>query len=156
EARFQVTPAALAKLAELKTTRGEPVVSPKVVDKLGPLADGVVITAPVLKERLRGVLDEQEFSQYISRIYDAVPAPDSATLGGINFRFGVIVVVSGLVATLLGGMAGDRLRARGVRAAYFHVAGWGVLAAVPFFIAMLYVPFPLAWAMIFIAVFGLF
>ena len=48
------------------------------------------------------------------------------------------MVVGGLVATLLGGMLGDYLRNRGVKGAYFLVAGWGMIVAFPAFLAMLY------------------
>jgi predicted MFS family arabinose efflux permease len=65
-------------------------------------------------------------------------------------------VISGLVATLLGGVAGDWLRNRGVRGAYFLAAGVTTVLAFPFFVAMLYVPFPAAWVVLFGAVFFLF
>ncbi|HYH63774.1 MAG TPA: hypothetical protein VD866_03655, partial [Urbifossiella sp.] len=90
------------------------------------------------------------------RVYEAAPTADSATVGGVSFRFGIIVVVSGLVATLLGGWLGDRLRAKGVRGAYFQVAGWGTIVSFPLFVGMLFVPFPWAWFPLFVAVFGLF
>jgi MFS family permease len=63
--------------------------------------------------------------------------------------------VGGLTATLLGGLVGDALRAR-FPGSYFLVSGWGILIACPFVIAMLYTPFPWAWAMIFLSVFFLF
>ena len=42
-----------------------------------------------------------------------------------------------------------------MRGASFRVAGWGTLAGFPFFVAILFVPFPFAWVMIFVAVFAL-
>lgn len=66
--------------------------------------------------------------------------------------FGLITVVAGLASTLLGGWLGDRLRARNA-AAYFLVSGVGMLLAFPFFVASLYIPFPLAWIFMFIAIF---
>lgn len=69
--------------------------------------------------------------------------------------FGGITVVAGLAATLLGGWAGDKLRTH-VRGAYFLVSGVGILAACPFIALMLYLPFPMAWAALFAAVFFLF
>jgi MFS family permease len=69
--------------------------------------------------------------------------------------FGTITVVAGLVATLLGGMAGDRLRAR-CGGSYFLVSGIAMLAGLPMFLAVLYVPFPWAWGCIFMACFCLF
>jgi MFS family permease len=69
--------------------------------------------------------------------------------------FGGITVVAGLVSTLLGGYAGDKLRPR-FSGSYFLVSGVGMLIGFPFLIAMLFTPFPAAWVMIFLAVFFLF
>ncbi|MGH8093723.1 MAG: spinster family MFS transporter [Chthoniobacterales bacterium] len=65
--------------------------------------------------------------------------PDSATE-----MFGVIIAGAGLVSTLVGGWLGDRLRAK-IPGSYFLVSGCGMLLACPFFIAMLFTPFPRAW-----------
>ena len=46
----------------------------------------------------------------------------------------------------------DRLRVR-FSGAYFLVSGIGMLLAFPFFVTMLYVPFPTAWIFLFLAVF---
>ena len=76
----------------------------------------------------------------------------------VNIIFGAIVVVSGLAATLLGGWAGDRLRAR-YSGSYFLVSGLAMFVAFPFFVAALYAPFhpfPWAWIFIFLACFWLF
>lgn len=69
--------------------------------------------------------------------------------------FGGITVVAGLISTLLGGFAADRLQKR-YGGSYFLVSGVGMLAAFPLFIAMLYTPFPLAWVFLFGAVFFVF
>lgn len=69
--------------------------------------------------------------------------------------FGAILVVSGLLATLLGGWAGDKLRGR-IRGAYFAVSAWGMLLGFVFFICVLYVPWPWAWLFVFLAIFCLF
>jgi MFS family permease len=69
--------------------------------------------------------------------------------------FGGITVVAGLLSTLLGGVVADRLQKR-FSGSYFLVSGVGMLLAFPFFIAMLYVPFPLAWVFLFAAVFFVF
>jgi MFS family permease len=66
--------------------------------------------------------------------------------------FGLITVVAGLGATLLGGWLADRLRARH-SGSYFLVSGVGMLVAFPFFVAALYIPFPLAWVFMFVAIF---
>jgi MFS family permease len=86
---------------------------------------------------------------YISA-YRHVPNADR-----VNIIFGAIVVVSGLGATLLGGIVGDRLRSR-FAGSYFLVAGLSMLAAFPLFLSVLYVPFPWAWLCIFLACFFLF
>jgi MFS family permease len=69
--------------------------------------------------------------------------------------FGLITVVAGLVATLLGGVIADRLRSR-VPGSYFWVSGIGMLIACPIFIVALYIPFPAAWIAMFLAIFFLF
>lgn len=69
--------------------------------------------------------------------------------------FGGITVVAGLISTLLGGVVADRLRPR-YAGSYFFVSGVGMLVAFPLFVAMLYTPFPLAWLLLFGAVFFVF
>ncbi len=89
---------------------------------------------------------------YKDRAADFGGAP---SLGQINLTFGGIMVVAGLLATLTGGWAGDRLRAR-FPSAYFLVSGSGMLLAFPFTVLMLYTPFPGAWVLVFFAIFFLF
>jgi MFS family permease len=156
EARFQITPQALGRLAEEKATDGTPLIPGPVIDKLRRLAGPDVLDTPALKRKLsESGLAPEEREQYQGRVFDAVVAPGAPTLGTINPVFGGIVVVSGLVATLFGGWLGDRLRDR-VRGSYFLVCGYGALLAFPPFVAMLYVPFPYAWGCVFLAVFFLF
>ena len=69
--------------------------------------------------------------------------------------FGGITVVAGLLSTLLGGFAADRLQKR-FSGSYFLVSGFGMLVAFPLFIAMIYAPFPMAWGFLFGAVFFVF
>jgi MFS family permease len=69
--------------------------------------------------------------------------------------FGGITVVAGLISTLLGGFAADRLQKR-FNGSYFLVSGVGMLVAFPLFVAMLYTPFPMAWGFLFGAVFFVF
>ena len=76
-------------------------------------------------------------------------------LARINMMFGGITVVAGFLATLLGGIVGDRLTKR-FPGAYFMVSGCGMLCAFPFTLGFLYAPFPLAWVFVFLAVFCLF
>ncbi|MGA2584007.1 MAG: MFS transporter [Tepidisphaeraceae bacterium] len=79
----------------------------------------------------------------------------AADLGTANLIFGAITVVAGIAATLLGGIAGDKLRPR-FPGSYFLVSAIGILISCPFILLMLYVPFPAAWVMIFLAEFWLF
>lgn len=73
----------------------------------------------------------------------------------VNLMFGVIVVVSGLGATILGGIAGDKLKSR-FSGAYFLVSAIAMGLAFPLILAALWAPFPLAWVFIFLACFCLF
>ena len=69
--------------------------------------------------------------------------------------FGLILVVAGLVSTLVGGVIADKLRSR-LAGSYFWVSGVGMLIACPIFVVALYIPFPVAWIAIFVAIFFLF
>ena len=69
--------------------------------------------------------------------------------------FGGIIVVAGIVATLVGGWVGDRLRNR-FSGSYFLVSGAAMLIGFPFVLLMLKTPFPACWVIIFIAVFCIF
>ncbi|MEP6822696.1 MAG: MFS transporter, partial [Chthoniobacterales bacterium] len=77
------------------------------------------------------------------------------SLAQINMIFGALTVVAGLLGTLSGGWAGDKLRAR-FPGSYFLVSGAGMLIGFPFTVLMLYLPFPLAWGALFLALFFLF
>ncbi len=77
-------------------------------------------------------------------------APTSTTL-----IFGGITAAAGLTGTLVGGFAGDRLRAR-FPGSYFLVSGGAMLAGFPVFLAMLHAPFPWVWVLIFLTCFCLF
>jgi MFS family permease len=76
-------------------------------------------------------------------------------LGEVSTIFGIIVVVSGLAATVLGGLAGDWLL-KYHSGAYFLVSGCAMLIAFPLFLAALWTPFPYAWGLIFLTCFCLF
>ncbi len=156
EARFVLDGEAMTRLRTLTQTNGSPLVSDEVIVKLRPLMGTETVGYPVFRKSLESTLSKREMEAHASYIYTAATAKDSITNGQVGLIFGGIVVVSGIFATLLGGILGDRLRDRGVRGAYFHVAGWSTLAAWPFFIGLLFVPFPYAWGFVFVAVFGLF
>jgi MFS family permease len=77
-------------------------------------------------------------------------APGSCTL-----IFGAITAVSGLAATLLGGIAGDRLRSR-FSGSYFLVSAIAMLAGFPCMLMVLRSPFPWIWVWLFLTCFCLF
>jgi MFS family permease len=79
-------------------------------------------------------------------------APANSTL-----IFGAITAVAGLIATLAGGLLGDRLRSR-FPGSYFLVSGTAMLVGFPVFLAVLYLPvsFPWLWVLIFLTCFCLF
>jgi MFS family permease len=77
-------------------------------------------------------------------------APASATV-----IFGAITCVAGLVATLIGGLAGDRLRGR-FPGSYFLVSGIAMIVGFPFMILILGASFPMIWVWIFLTCFCLF
>jgi MFS family permease len=155
EAKFEINERTIQKLVNMKASDGSRMVPVEVTGKLRGLASQQIYKSPELKQKLASTLTPQEIEQYNSRIYDALVTEGSLTTGRIGLIFGSIVVVSGLGATLLGGYLGDKLRPR-FGGAYFLVCGISALLAVPFFVAMLYVPFPYAWGLVFLAVFGLF
>lgn len=72
-----------------------------------------------------------------------------------NFNFGIVIVVSGLGATLAGGWLGDRLRAR-FPGSYFLVSAAGMFIGFPLVLSVLYTPLPWVWLPIFLACFCLF
>ena len=69
--------------------------------------------------------------------------------------FGILVALSGLIATITGGWLGDRLRTKWP-GSYFLVSGAAMLVGFPMVLGVLYVPFPYAWGFVFAAVFCLF
>jgi MFS transporter, Spinster family, sphingosine-1-phosphate transporter len=73
----------------------------------------------------------------------------------VNTTFGIIVVISGIISTFLGGWVADKLRTR-FGGAYMLVSGIAILVAFPCTLAMLKLPFPYTWAAVFGAVFFLF
>jgi MFS family permease len=72
-----------------------------------------------------------------------------------NFRFGLIVVLAGLSATILGGILGDRLRPR-FAGSYFLVSGIAMLVGFPLISLVLVTDGYVLWVCIFLACFALF
>ncbi|HZE56325.1 MAG TPA: MFS transporter [Chthoniobacterales bacterium] len=133
-------------------------------------------TVPGLPKRQRGAAKRDYFALLRNRSFVINCLAQTAmtfALGGLAFWmsaylifrkqppelatpiFGGITVVAGLLSTLLGGFLADRLQKR-FSGSYFMVSGLGMLLAFPFCIAMLYVPFPLAWVFLFGSVFFVF
>jgi MFS family permease len=73
----------------------------------------------------------------------------------VNIIFGVITVVAGLTATLLGGIVADKLQRRW-RGSYFVVSGLGMIVGFLCLLLFLFTPFPAAWYLMFIGIFCLF
>jgi MFS family permease len=69
--------------------------------------------------------------------------------------FGVILVVTGLLATLLGGLAGDKLRGR-YPGSYFMVSGLAMLTGFPLAMAVTKAPFTWIWLFLALTCFCLF
>lgn len=73
----------------------------------------------------------------------------------VNLLFGGILVVAGMGGALAGGWVSDRFNQRD-QGAYMKTSALAMLGTLPCTIAMLYVPFPLAWVFLSLAVFFLF
>ncbi|MFO0491256.1 MAG: spinster family MFS transporter [bacterium] len=80
---------------------------------------------------------------------------DDALLSRVNVLFGGVVVVTGLVATLAGGMLADKLRTR-FPGAYLSMSGTAMLLGFPMFLGVLFAPFPMAWVFVGLTVFFVF
>jgi len=155
EAHFRLTPAVIRQLQE-----GDPALPASladklpasIADKLRPLLDRDFHPAKEFVNALGATLAPEEMRKYQERIIEATASPG---LGFINLVFGGITVVSGLVATILGGIAGDRLRGR-FPGSYFLVSGVSMLIAFPMLLLVVWMPMPLVWIFVFLAVFFLF
>ncbi len=149
ETRYALTAQALADLGQT-TDLPAPVLA-----RLRPMQEQAALSPTAFHKRFDQTLSRAEWTRYSPKVLDACHVPGTPTLGFINQVFGAIVVVSGLVGTLLGGAAGDRLRPR-IPGSYFLVSGVSMLIAFPLVFALPWTPFPLAWGLIFAAVFCLF
>jgi MFS family permease len=76
------------------------------------------------------------------------------TLASANFTFGIIIVIDGILASLIGGWLGDRLL-RHTKASYYLVSAAGMALGVPVMILALFVPGPVMVPAIAIAAFFL-
>lgn len=73
----------------------------------------------------------------------------------VNFLFGVITVVGGILAIAAGSWLADRFKKR-FPGSYMLVSGVSMLIAFPLMIGVLYVPFPYAWGLIGLTIFFMF
>ena len=94
------------------------------------------------------------------RYRELFPGADFDAKKVVNGIFGPVVVVSGLAATILGGLAGDWLRPK-VAGSYFLVSAIAMFVGFPLFLAVLYVPVApgtvwILWTLIFLTCFCLF
>jgi MFS family permease len=94
------------------------------------------------------------FAQWMPTYLEERQAPDLAGLNPSS-AFGALTAIAGLLGTLIGGWAGDRLRRR-FPGSYFLVSGITMLLGFPMVLLVLHTPFPLNWLVIFITVFCLF
>lgn len=124
--------------------------------RLTPLAGREFQGADDFKHALRGVLPPGELAPLWGRLRESSRLEKSPDLGPVGVYFGGILVIGGLVATMTGSFLAETLKKRGIRSSDFLVSGAGALLGLPFLIGLLYVPFPLAWLMLFFAIFGLF
>jgi MFS family permease len=85
---------------------------------------------------------------YYLELQPGAPANSTVIFGGIT-------AVAGLTGTLLGGICGDKLRAR-FSDSYFLVSGAAMLAGFPILLAVLSSPFPWIWPLLFLTCFCLF
>jgi MFS family permease len=69
--------------------------------------------------------------------------------------FGIVAAAAGIVATIIGGTLGDRLRPR-FPGSYFLVSAVGLILGMPLVMLLMITPFPYAWGVLFAAVFCLF
>lgn len=156
EARFLITDDTLNRLERLETSNHQKIVPVNLLQKLKDCRTDTPEPYRMFVDRIRQKVAGENVEQYLGHIVTAATSQDSVTLGSINLYFGAIVVLAGFGATILGGLFADWLRDRGTRGAYFQAAGWTTLLGWPCFVAALFVPFPLAWACLFAAVFFLF
>src|SRR5262249_42775414 len=136
EGRFLLTDKILQSMQESSSTASaEHAVPPKVATALAPLVNKE-FSYTGFETELKERLGKDDLRLYRDRIESESCTP---SLGRINTIFGVIVVLSGLAATLSGGWAGDRLRGR-FPGSYFLVSGAAMLVAFPMILLVLWAP----------------
>jgi MFS transporter, Spinster family, sphingosine-1-phosphate transporter len=152
--RLQFTPESLKEL-ETAEVNQQAIFTPEELAALATLQTAEPIPLPEIRQKMAQALPPQTFENQYKRIVEAGEVAGEMKLSKISFCFGLMVVVSGLGATLLGGFLGDYFQ-KYHPGAYFLVCGYSAMIAWPLFMAMVLVPFPYAWGFLFGAVFFLF
>ncbi len=155
ESRFVLDTQAIDSLTNPpEETKAKPLPD-EVIAKLRAIATSDEIEFGALKGKVEGALTNNEMVLHFEPVARAATTLRSPKLGSITTIFGGIVVLGGFAATGFATWLGERLRPR-LRGAYFWVIGGGALAALPCFIAFVYLPLPWGWLAMFFAVVGLF
>jgi MFS family permease len=89
---------------------------------------------------------------FLPRYLNEVKGVDLTTAGSVS---GAMLAITGLVATILGGMTGDYLR-RHTGGAYLIVSAAGMLIGFPVFLGFLFLPSPWFWPALCLSMFFLF
>jgi len=155
ESRFVLNAGVVDALAKPPEDSKRKPLPAEVVDSLRKVADGREHDFAGFKAATQGALSNNEMVLHFETIAKAATTENSAKLGTITTVFGAIVVLGGLLATLFATWLGERLKPR-IRGAYFFVIAAGAIAAMPCFIAFIYLPLPWGWIVMFFAVVGLF
>jgi MFS transporter, Spinster family, sphingosine-1-phosphate transporter len=124
-------------------------------EKLKPILGQRYDGADDFKKAIRDVVPADEFATLWGPLREASRTEDSPDLGPVGVYFGGIILIASLLATLTGSILAERLRSR-MPSSDFAVSAAGAFFGLPFLIAFLFVPFPYAWIVLFLAVFGLF
>ena len=129
--------------------------APSLAEHLAPFVGRRFESSDVFKHALRDVVPHADLAPNWVKIKELSRTSGSGDLSDLGLYFGVIIVIGGLTATLFGSWLADRLRSR-IPSSDFLVSAIGGLIGLPLLLAFLYVPFPYAWWILFLAVFGLF
>ncbi len=124
-------------------------------NQLAPIMDRRYDGSDSFKQAVRSLVSADKFGLLWGPLREASRSHDSPELGPVGIYFGGITAVGGLLATLTGSYLAQRMRRRRPYAE-FAVSAAGAFLGLPFLLAFLFVPFPYAWIMLFLAVFGLF
>jgi MFS family permease len=129
--------------------------APDLAGRLRPLGGQRFESSDNFKHALRDAVPRSELAPHWVKIKELARTKDSGNLSNLGVIFGGIIVVAGLAATLSGSFLADLLRPR-MPSSDFFVSAIGAVFGFPMLLAFMFAPFPLAWGLLFLAVFGLF